>query len=246
MDERTITSLQHPLVKFLVKLRIETDFRKEHSSLVLEGLKPIREAAQRLKKVLYTAEYASFVSEFPCEKWMVTESILQKISGMTSPEGIVAEIGMPPFVDLQKAKRVLALDRISDPGNMGTLMRTALALGWDTLYFLSGGCDPYNEKVLRAARGAHFKLSLSKGNAENLRHWVESNKVQSFVADLHGMEPKEIIASATCLLVLGNEAQGPSEEVLKFCQSITIPMRGDMESLNVSIAGGILLYLFSK
>jgi RNA methyltransferase, TrmH family len=243
---RVLTSLQHPLVKHLVKLRTDSAYRYEHQALVLEGVKPIQEVSSHIRKLLYTPSYASLVSPFSGEKWEVTEAILNKISGMTSPEGVIAEVRMPSFVSLDKARHVLALDGISDPGNMGTLLRTALALGWDAVYFLPGSCDPFNEKAIRAARGAHFKLSLAKGTAEQLHEWVKRNQIQSVVADIKGEIPESVPAAKRRLLVLGNEAHGASAAIRQFCQPLTIPMPGEMESLNVAIAGGILLYLLSN
>lgn len=243
VEERSISSLQHPLVKHLVKLRADSTYRYEHQSLVLEGLKPIQEMSSSLIKLFYTADYASQAFNFSGEKWQITESILRKISGMTAPEGIIAVIRMPSFVELGKAKHVLALDGINDPGNMGTLLRTALALGWESVYFLPGCCDPFNEKVMRAARGAHFKLLLAKGSVDELKKWVRTENVQPLVADLEGKEPEHFSAAPKRLLVLGNEAHGASPAISKFCQPVTIPMSGKMESLNVAVAGGILLYL---
>lgn len=246
MEFRSLTSLQHPLVKHFVKLRSDSDYRYEHQTVILESLKPIQEISSQLIKLLYTPAYASYASTLSGEKWQITEEILYKISGMTSPEGILAEIRMPSFVLLDKAKQVLALDGISDPGNMGTLLRTALAFGWETIYFLPGCCDPFNEKVLRAARGAHFKLDLSKGTVEQLQQWVIKEKVQSLFADIQGQLPEEVPLASHRLLVLGNEAHGASTKIRQFCQPVTIPMPGEMESLNVAIAGGILLYVLSN
>lgn len=246
MQLRSLNSLQHPLVKHLVKLRTESAYRREHQAVILEGLKPIQEVSDSVSKLLYTPAYASFACSIAGEKWQVTEAILHKISGMTSPEGILAEVRMPPFVSLDKFKQVLALDGISDPGNMGTLLRTALALGWEAAYFLPGSCDPFNEKALRAARGAHFKLALAKGTAEQLHQWIRVKDVQSLVADFEGKAPENISIASHRLLVLGNEAHGASAAIRQFCQPVTIPMPGEMESLNVAVAGGILLYLLSS
>lgn len=243
MTSRDVTSLQHPLVKHFVKVRTDKAYRDQCQTVILEGLKVIQELSSEVLKVFYTSEYASFIPSCAGEKFLVTEAILNKISGMRSPEGIVAEVQMPTFSQLDVAKKVLALDGMSDPGNMGTLLRTALALGWDTLFFLPGTCDPFNEKVLRSARGAHFKLNLVKGTGEELRDWVKKNKIQSWVADLKGIAPEEISPASKRLLVLGNEAHGPSEVIHQFCQSVTIQMTGEMESLNVAVAGAILLYL---
>lgn len=244
--ERLITSLQHPLVKHLVKLRTDRNYRHAQQSLALEGVKPIQEMPALILKLFYTSAYASIAQKFSCDKWEVTEGILHKISGLTSPEGILAEIRMPPFVELGKSKEVLALDGINDPGNLGTLLRTALALGWEAVYFLPGCCDPFNEKVLRAARGAHFKLILASGTAEELKQWVKTEHIQSFVADLQGKTPETFPAAAKRLLVLGNEAHGASAAISQFCQPVTIPMPGLMESLNVAVAGGILLYVLGR
>jgi len=103
-------------------------------------------------------------------------------------------------------------------------------------------CDPYNEKAIRAARGAHFKFPLSKGTTRDLERLVQKG-YQPLVADLRGADPQSIPVAKQRILVLGNEAQGPSSSILKLCQPISIPMKGEMESLNVAIAGGILLYL---
>jgi TrmH family RNA methyltransferase len=246
MNTPLLTSVQHSLVKHLVKLRTDSAYRKEKQTLLLEGLKPILELAPHVIRVLYTSDYASHIAPLPGEKIQVSEAIIRKVSGMNSPEGIVAEIAMPPFVSLGKSKRVLALDGISDPGNMGTLLRTALAFGWEAVYFLPGGCDPFNEKVLRSARGAHFKLILATGEISELKQWVVAENVQPLVADIEGVSPEKIKIAPRCLLVLGNEAHGASPELREFCQHITIPMPGKMESLNAAVAGGILLYLFSE
>lgn len=244
-SSKLITSLQHPLVKHLVKLRTDSRYRQEQQTLVVEGIKPIQELPSMIK-LLYTSSCADLAASLPGDKWQVSEAVLQKVSGMESPEGMIAEVGFPPWRSLGQSRQVLALDGISDPGNMGTLLRTALALGWETVYFLPGGCDPFNDKTLRAARGAHFKLSLAKGTAEELQAWVKAESVQPLVADLQGIYPEKIPASLRRLLVLGNEAHGPSAAVHQFCQAVTVPMSQKIESLNVAIAGGILLYLLSN
>jgi len=243
MEARSLTSLQHPLVKHLVRLRTDHAYRHAHQCLLLEGLKPIQEIPVAIHKILYTSAYASYASSMRGEKWHIEEKLLHKISGMRSPEGILAEVQMPSFVSLNKMKQLLALDGVSDPGNTGTLLRTAVALGWDGAYFLPGSCDPFNEKALRASRGAHFKLALAKGTVDELHQWVKEEDVQPLVADIKGKLAETIFPPLRRLLVLGNEAHGASEAIRSFCAPVTIPMQGSMQSLNVAVAGGILLYL---
>ena len=86
---------------------------------------------------------------------------MKKISGMQTPEGLVVEIEMPKPAPLEGLKYLLALDGVSDPGNVGALLRTALALGWQGIFILDESCDPFNDKALRSARGATFRLPLA-------------------------------------------------------------------------------------
>jgi RNA methyltransferase, TrmH family len=244
-EERSITSLHHPLVKHMVKLRTDSTYRKEQKLLVFEGVKPIAELSPFFTQLFYTPSYAAQASSLPGKKWQITDAILKKIAGTSSPEGMIAEIPMPPYVLLDKQRLVLALDGIGDPGNLGTLLRTALAFGWETVYFLPGCCDPFNDKALRSARGAHFKLTLAYGTGEELKQWAEKRKAKTLIADLGGKPPEKIAETSPRLLVLGNEAHGASGAIRAFCEPVTIPMPGEMESLNVAVAGGILLYLLS-
>lgn len=239
-----ITSLQNPLVKHMVKLRTDRDYRYQQQAIVIEGIKPIQELVT-INKLFYTA--STHVDHLNArEKWLVSEPVMHKISGMNSPEGIVAEVTMPPFSTFEKLQYIVALDGISDPGNLGTLIRTALALGWEGIYLLPSCCDPYNEKAIRSARGAHFRIPIDQGNEEKLKLLIKDNQLDPWVADLHGTSTENIKSNKGILLVLGNEAHGASETIKLLCHKVTIPMPGEMDSLNVGIAGGILMYLFRQ
>lgn len=240
-----IDSLQHALVKHIVKLRKEPLYRQQQRKMALEGKKLIDEGRRFVNKLFFTASCRDIASSFSCDKWEVSSFVMDKMSGTLSPEGMIAEADLPPFAALGLEKRWLVLDRISDPGNMGTLLRTALAFGWTSIFLLPGSCDPYNEKVLRAAKGAHFHLKLAQGGAEMLERWVKETGAQSLVADTQGFLPQNIAMQERRVLILGNEACGPSQELLSFSQKISLPMGAESESLNVAVAGGILLYLLN-
>lgn len=243
---KEISSLQHPLVKHWVRLRDDADYRIEQQTLIIEGVKPIREVPKELLLRLIYCD-PKWAAEHPhIEHYQVTEAIMRKMSSMVSPEGVFAEVKMPSQVLLEGFNWVLALDGINDPGNMGTILRTALAFGWEAVCLLPNCCDPYNDKVLRAARGAHFRLPLAQATAEELQRLATKLKWQPLVADIKGTPPEGIPHSKGRLLVLGNEARGPSEDIMKFCSKVTLPMSTDVESLNVAIAGGILMYLLRK
>ncbi len=242
-----LTSSQNMLVKRLVKLRTDRAYRIQEQTFVLEGVKPILEVKDHIIKLFYTERYVDFLEDYQGEAWEVTPEILQKMSGMKNPEGLIAEVKMPEMNASEiKGTNVLVFDRISDPGNMGTLLRTALFFGWNSVFFLPGCCDPFNEKTIRAARGAHFKIQLVQGTIKNLQEWIVKNNAQSLAADIEGINPEKVKASDYRVLVLGNEAQGISKEIENLSIKVSLPMSGDMESLNVGVAGGILLYLLSS
>ncbi|KAJ7529996.1 hypothetical protein O6H91_15G074200 [Diphasiastrum complanatum] len=193
--------------------------------------------------------------------------------------------------------RVLVLDGIQDPGNLGTLLRSAAAFAWDGVFLLPGCCDPFNDKALRASRGATFRIPIASGTWDKLQAFSDLHSMRLYAADpeqvgyscisnsgaTHGVKELVIrvpldgaenmnwnltdnekrdcsshVKSETCedvlqekdedkfCLVLGSEGQGLSDEARKYCQRVTIPMPGDFESLNVAVAGGILLFLLRK
>lgn len=244
---RAITSLQHPLVKHLVKLRQNRDYRYDHHTLLIEGLKPVQEVCEHLRPKLLVAVDESFIPPrcHDVECVIANEAVMQKVSGMVHPEGLIAEVPMPQASSLDKVQSLLVLDNISDPGNLGALLRTALALGWQGVFIVGESCDPYNEKALRAARGATFRLPLRQGSWSELQKLAQRNDLAPFVADLQGTPLQQVDKTVRPLLVLSNEARGISNEAKAFCRQISIPLSGKMESLNVAAAGAILMYILS-
>lgn len=241
---RRVTSGNHPLVKHLVRLRQNRDYRYEHKSLVIEGIKPVDELGRHVRfKLIITYNEAMIpIGAEADEILIVNDTVMKKVSGMQAPEGLVVEIAMPEPASLEGLKYILALDGVGDPGNLGALLRSALALGWQGVFILDDSCDPFNDKALRAARGATFRLPLAWGSLEQLKEIVNANQLTPLVADINGTELSKLTDYKAVLLVMGNEAHGPSVGVKEFCQAITIAMPGSMESLNVSVAGGIMMY----
>lgn len=244
MIVRKITSVQHELVKHLVKLRQNHDYRVDHQSLVIDGIKPVSEIGRHLKPKVLAAWDESLIPEGmeADDVVVVSENVMKKISGMVTPEGLLAEIPMPKPASFKDKHYIVALDGVSDPGNVGTILRTALALGWEGVFFLDESCDPFNEKALRAARGASFRLPLAWGNWDALKKVILENKLDPIVADLEGIKLQDVKLKNGICLVLSNEAQGASKIAKKLCQPVTIAMAGNMESLNVAVAGGIMMH----
>lgn len=239
-----ISSVQHPLVKHFVKLRHNRSYREDKNSVLIEGEKIIKEVCSHhpAKILLVTDEGLVPQSILFEELIIINEAIAKKISGLSFTEGFFAEIPMPKPASLNDIKWLLVCDGINDPGNLGTLLRSGLALGWEGAFILDNCCDPYNDKALRAAKGATFRLPLSFGSWKELHEMTKRNQLKPLVADMHGIPIYQIKEKEGFLLVLNNEAHGISDEANDFCTKVTIPMSGEMESLNVAVAGGILMF----
>lgn len=236
---KIITSATHPFVKHLVKLRKERSYRLETQRVFVEGKRLISELMVPLHTLIVQEGVTCDVQA--TETVSVPAHVFEKIAGTRSPEGIAAEVDMPPNADLSTKTWILALDRLNDPGNLGTLLRTALALGFEGALLSPHCVDPYNEKALRAAKGATFKLPLMRGELESF-----AQNFHLYRADLQG-EPVETVSFRTpAILWLGNEAQGPAKKLQKIGTSVTIPITSQMESLNVAIAGGILMHTMKQ
>lgn len=248
MTKRPLTSLQNPLVKHLVKVRKDRKYREACRSVLIEGRKAVDELLPlvRLKNLL--ADDLTLLPKASSMEncFLVSSAILEKIAGARSPEGIVAEVALPEESTLEGFKKVVACDGISDPGNLGTIIRTALALGWEGVFLLDNCCDPFNDKALRAAKGATFRLPYRTGSVAELSTLIANNGWQVLAADIEGEDVAHLKPGPAVLLALGSEAHGLSPEMKRISRSLTIPMPGEMESLNVAVAGAILMYLLNQ
>lgn len=172
-------------------------------------------------------------------------SIVDKISSNKSPEGIV---GIAHYEDPKPnsiSNRVLILDRVQDPGNLGTLFRTALAFGYTDIFLLPGCCSPFNGKVVAGTQGAIFELSLHfPKNEQEVVSILHQEGFQIVGSALHNSIPlSELkIDNAKIALVLGNEGRGMSETLIPQCDKVVKIEMSGIDSLNVGIAGGILMY----
>lgn len=243
-----ITSLQHPLIKHLVKLRDDRNYRYESRSVVISGLNLIRELAPRFTFRTLLLE-AKFEPGFPFSAeniYKVPLEIIKKVTGLENPEPIAAEITMPDQPALTSLKFLLVLDGISDPGNLGTLLRTACGLGWDGAFLTPRSADPFNGKALRAAKGATFKLPWKMGSIEELSDLLKKNKIRLFAADAKGKDFFKQQFRPPLALALGNEAQGLAAPLKQNAELIAVPMEENMESLNVASAGAILMHALKR
>ncbi len=240
MITRRITSLQHPLVKKLVKIRESRAFREEEGTVLIAHRTVVQEVARHSTiKTLISTEPLSIPAT---TTELATEEVLQKIIGHKTDDLVAAEVMIPPAASLDSCDLVIVLDGLSDPGNVGTIFRTALALGWDGVFVVEGSSDPYNDKALRAARGAPLLLPWRTGSHSDLEIFIKKSKRQVIVADIQGEPLSKMKFSKPLALIVGHETRGPSEKSQSLGSAVTIPMKGEMESLNVASAASILLY----
>ncbi|CRX37432.1 TrmH family RNA methyltransferase [Estrella lausannensis] len=244
---REITSPANPLIIDLVKIRDDPKRRRRLNQILIEGVKLIEDirALMPLLKVFSTKEkwLEAFAAE---ESYLISDAVLKKITATDNPEGVVALVPMPSIPLPEKITRLLVLDRLQDPGNVGVLMRSAFALSWDAVFFLSGTADPFNDKAVRAAKGATFRLPMVKGDFSKLQEIMSEHHLQLLAADMHG-EPlaQGNVPDSHIALALGNEGAGLSKEMVDSALKVSIPMREGAESLNVASSGAILMYELS-
>ena len=169
------------------------------------------------------------------EVFEINMKVAESLSGTVTPQGFFAIIEKPQY-DISKAQQVLLIDRVEDPGNLGTLIRTA-----DAVIMEKGTTDPYQDKVLRASQGSVFHLPVMTQDLDTFI--TQFNGPVYGTALENAVAYKEVTSSDSFALLLGNEGEGVNPELLAHTtQNLIIPIYGKAESLNVAIAGSILLY----
>ncbi len=241
MLPQQITSLTHPVVKHLVKLRQSRSYRKEKGQCLVCNSKT-------LQQIVFKRPLLELFSlkNHPCaikatRYYIVTEGILKKITGHKQPEGVAATVEIPSQPKFLTGRYFLGLFEISDPGNMGTLLRTALALGFDGAFLTENCVDPLLDKALSSSKGAALLLPWQQISTAQLMQHAAENALTPYVADTKGAFIETTSMKPPLVLIVSNESRGPSP-LFASCKRITIPLTTKMESLNVAVAGGILMY----
>ena len=253
-----ITSRRNPLVKRLRQLH-DARGRREEGLILLEGTHLLQEVLRlqlQPRDLLVTPAWLeahpALVAALP-EGWegrLVSEEVLEAVATTRQPDGVVLTLPPPAPAQGAPAPFVLALDGLQDPGNLGTLMRTALAAGVGALW-MGDGADPFQPKVLRASAGAALALPLRRGSGLELERWLAAATAQGWqvvVTLLPGAGPVppqpywQLDWTQPTVLLLGNEGAGISPALAALAsQRVTIPHSPAVESLNVAVAAAPLL-----
>lgn len=252
---KRIESTQNALVKHWKKLVTTRKERDKSGEFLVEGYHLVEEALKNKDQLvqIIVREDVTIPSTWNLDNVMiiqVSEAVSNEIAETENSQGIFAQCRQRKISEKEMTtwKKLLLVDAVQDPGNIGTMIRTADAAGIDAIVLGKGSADPYNPKTVRAAQGSHFHIPIVRGD---LLQWVEKlkeNETPVYGTALNGaVEYTTMKKTDSFGLIVGNEGSGIHPELLeKTNQNIMIPIFGQAESLNVAVATGILLYHFVK
>ena len=236
-----ITSVTNNTIKKLIKLK-QKKYRDETGCYLIEGEHLVAEAL-KAKQVELLISTKSINSELPIIE--VSNEVMAKLAFTKSPQSIMAKCTIKKEDRLVDGKRYLILDDLQDPGNIGTLIRTALAFSIDQVILSNKCVDLYNDKLLRSMQGANFHISCIYGDLKDIIPELQTNGVRIVGSALkNGKNINEIVTYEKMAFIVGNEGNGMNREILAMCDEIGYIPISMIESLNVAIAGSIMMYHF--
>lgn len=248
MAER-ITSRANPLMTHIRRLGTSRSFRRETGEYLGDGVKLLAEAVRwgaELTAVVYTA--GTSLPDLPEGPRLaeVPEDVMRSISPMEAPQGALFLARIPDRILPEKlpGRRYLALEGVQDPGNVGTILRTADAFGADGLLLLPGCADLYSPKTVRSSMGALFRLPAWSCSLSELRSLAEASSLPLVGSALRA-DTADVRRAALdrAVILVGSEGRGLSQEALALCgETVRIPMAERCESLNAAIAAAVLLW----
>ena len=234
-----ITSKTNPKIKAALSLRMKK-VRQEKGLFLMEGVKNLEMALKYGNvKTIFTSIGLPKLGQ-DIETYKVNNEIINKLAVSENPEGVVFVCeNLKPRKTANEYHKVVYLDRISDPGNLGTIIRTAVAFDYDAVVLSNGTVDLYNDKVIAASKGAIFAVDILN---DELANYKKNRKVIVSALSDKSVLLKDAPKYQDFVLVLGNESHGVSPEIMDEAdQLVKIEMSDNIDSLNVSVAAGILM-----
>ncbi|PLX41820.1 MAG: hypothetical protein C0608_04305 [Deltaproteobacteria bacterium] len=243
-------------VKYLKRLLSDPKVRRSEGVWIAEGVRLVEEVISsgvNIRTAFFAEDFTgerhealrSNIRERAAETWILSKGAMRQVSDTQSPQGVGVVIDPPPFEEkglLATPKPIVILDRLRDPGNLGTIARSALAAGAGAIILTADSVDAGNPKALRASAGALLRLPVMRASS---KEWLRRELQRPIYATTGegGTLPEERDLAAPFALVMGQEASGldPAWEAL-VDGFITIPMEGEVESLNVATATGVILF----
>ncbi len=256
-----IQSRSNQTLKHLARLGREKKYRRETGEMLCEGEKMLREAllsGAEMKNILvcekkYDEALDALIREAEAggaSVFIAEEPLFRMASQVEAPQGVVFSCAQPQWGNeaLNSVNQALILDGVQDPGNLGTILRTAEAFALDAVVLCEGCAEPYSPKVVRSTMGAVFRMPCPRLAITDAAGLLKRNGLRVYAAALHGesisVHEAELGRAA---VIIGSEGHGVSEAALRLCDGcMTIPMRGRAESLNAGVAASIVIYEMTK
>lgn len=242
-----LTSKNNPLIKETASLK-EKKGRKELGLFLVEGRKMALECQKSDFEIERVFVAESYDNELPFAEELivrVSDDVFRFLSDEKTPQGILCRVRIPDTTPACPQGKCIFLDGVADPGNVGTILRTANAAGYNAVYLTEGCADPFSPKSVRASMSGIFFTKLYRGERNALLELLRGTPL--IVADMAGENVFTFNPPANFTLAIGNEANGISDEVAESAtHTVKIPMRETQESLNAAISAGIIMYVLQK
>lgn len=250
-----IQSKDNKTIKHIISLQ-QRKYRQKFGEYTVEGIRAVTDIGKKdcLRSILIRESKRSELEPLVqkgftvSSVYVVQDPIFDKIEHSVNGQGILG-IAKKCVNDLHSLivedGLYVALDGVQDPGNLGTIIRTAVAAGAKGIFLLKGTVDPYNEKCVRSTMSALCNIPIFEDvTLSEFYDFIKDNTIKTYVTSLENAKPYHTIPyPKRTMIILGNEGNGVSREIIEMCdQAITIPMYGDIESLNVSIAAALCMY----
>lgn len=240
------SSKHNEIIKSAASLK-DKKSRQNSGLYLVEGIKMIREAYRygvEIERIFATEKALLELGEINAEICTVTEEVFNYLSDEKTPQGAIAVLKMRDLMPKNPTGDCMILDGVSDPGNLGTIVRTAAALGYKDIYGIN--CvDLYNPKTVRASMSGIYFVNYYKTEYSDIEKLFTG--VEIVVADMCGEDLKEFKKQGRVAIVIGNEANGVSETLKSIAsRTVKIGMEQNIESLNAAVAGSIIMYTLKK
>lgn len=250
-----IQSKDNKTIKHIISLQ-QRKYRQKFGEYTVEGIRAVTDIGKKgfLRSILIRESKRSELEPLVqtdlnvSSVYVVQDPIFDKIEHSVNGQGILG-IAKKYVNDLHsfivEDGLYVALDGVQDPGNLGTIIRTAVAAGAKGIFLLKGTVDPFNEKCVRSTMSALCNIPIFEDvTLSEFYDFIKDNTIKTYVTSLDNAKPYHTISySKRTMIILGNEGNGVSRDIIEMCdQAITIPMYGDIESLNVSIAAALCMY----
>ncbi len=241
-----ITSEHNSLIKDIFKLK-QRKYREKNSMFYVEGKRIVDEIPENIEiyKYIFSESFTEKDLYTRADKIIVSDDLFKKLSDTINPQGIMAICKIPNYnLKFNRNGFYVILDRICDPGNMGTIIRTAEALGADGIVLSKGCVDLYNPKTLRATMGSIFHIPIIEGELEPILYNMKKEGINIVCTHLEATKtPFEVNLKDGVSILIGNEANGVLDIYKEMADIlIKIPMLGKVESMNASISSAIVFY----